>query len=247
MKKTILHIVFLLTVAPISFAQIGIMPTAIVPGLGTDSLIGVINTGQFFIAQTPCSAVNCNVVALPLGLLEFWGEKETTANHLFWKTEAEENVDYYAIERSQNAQQFDSAGRVVSLNIAVKHKYEFNDEFPPEEKAYYRLKAVDKDHKFIYSNIVLLERPFTGKCLLYPNPAGSVIHIQLNSPYPSYYQLTVTDPAGRVLLRESRTGMRGINQWHLNTNILINGAYVLQIINRNNNSAQSISFEIIHQ
>lgn len=246
MKKIVVFFILFLCFAAVSFSQTGIVRTGVVCGLGFDTLIGIVNTGKLKIAETPCSPVTCSFTTLPLRLLDFSGTKLLLVNQLMWKTAGEENVAYYEIERSETGHQFDSIGKIVSLNITSSYQYDFTDPAYLQGKNYYRLKMVDIDGKYTFSKIILLQRDVFGKILLYPNPASRSIYVEVYCMLNANYELAITDVTGRKLFVENRNGIAGVNTWQLDVNNLNNGTYFLRIMNKKEQVVQNIFFEVIH-
>ena len=242
MKKRLCNLLILTCFCAVSFSQIGIIKTGVARGLGIDTLMGIINTGKLKIAETPCSVVSCSFTTLPLRLLDFRGTKLPLVNQLMWKTAGEENVAYYEIERSPTSQQFDSIGKIVSLNITSSHQYDFTDAAPLQGKNYYRLKMVDIDGQYTFSKIILLQRDVQGKIFLYPNPVANTLSLEIYLDESSDFLLSVSDITGREMFQQNVAGNKGLNTWHLNTSKLSRGTYILNIVEGKNTQNKRIEF-----
>ena len=83
-----------------------------------------------------------NNSALPVDLVAFNGVLETNKVVLNWKTANEKNTNHYAVERSDNALQFEEVGKVLSSKSSAANAYTFTDSKPLEGKSYYHLKVV---------------------------------------------------------------------------------------------------------
>ena len=230
MEKKMCNLILFLCFGAVSFSQTGIVRTGFAQGLGIDTLIGIVSTGKVKIAETPCSVVSCSFTTLPLRLLDFLGTKLPLVNQLMWKTAGEENVAYYEIERSATGQQFDSIGKIVSLNVTSFYQYDFTDAAPLQRKNYYRLKMVDIDGKYTFSKIILLQRDVNGKIFLYPNPVANTLSLQMYLDESSDFLLSVCDITGREMFQQNVNGNKGLNTWHLNTSKLSRGTYILNIV-----------------
>lgn len=125
----------------------------------------------FFIAGAVAAPV------LPLNVVAFNafynGQQVTTQ----WLTANEENSREFIIERSADGRNFDRAGAVNAADVAGQHKYVFTDATPLPGISYYRLKMVDKNGSFWYSQIAVINTKLTGSFAVYPNPATSNIII----------------------------------------------------------------------
>lgn len=98
--------------------------------------------------------------ALPVDLISFKA-KRNDAQHVMvnWITASEKNALEYEIERSFSwGGVFESAGKVKAAgNTINKSTYAFTDANDYEYNSYYRLKMVDNDGSFKYSNIVVVQ------------------------------------------------------------------------------------------
>jgi hypothetical protein len=103
------------------------------------------------------------IVSLPVEMLYFRFNLVDDYTKLSWATASEINSHYFAIERSFDGIKFDSLNFVKSVgNSIIVNKYMFIDYRKHTEKnVYYRLKQVDFDSTFCYSNIILLTNDLT--------------------------------------------------------------------------------------
>jgi len=98
---------------------------------------------------------------LPITLIDFSGTlknnnlKNTVL--LEWSTTNETNNCCFDIEKSSDAILFSTIGMINTENDASElHKYEFIDEYPFPGYNYYRLKQLDIDGEFTYSNTITI-------------------------------------------------------------------------------------------
>lgn len=143
--------------------------------------------------------------ALPVELIEFKAHPSEEGYALLqWKTASERNNDYFAIERSGNAEQWSSVAKVKgSGNSHDVVSYTFTDEFPLYGHSYYRLKQVDFDGQYEYSPIVPFysDQPLTFNLTLVPNPAQTAdeLSLRLVIPEPEVKAtVEVSDILGRM-------------------------------------------------
>jgi hypothetical protein len=97
---------------------------------------------------------------LPLTLLSFNGIKRFPDVQLQWQTTNEENTSHFEVERKlDNESNFTPAGTVAAKgNSSQTSTYNFLDKdiLPKGRRFTYRLKMVDNDGKFTYSNTIQL-------------------------------------------------------------------------------------------
>jgi hypothetical protein len=120
--------------------------------------------------------------ALPVDLMRFevsrLSENEAI---LLWETASEMNNQGFEIERSLDGIKFENIGwKDAATNPNQVNNYFFIDEKLPSigSYAYYRLKQLDFDGKFEYSEVRRLNLDGVDFDLkLYPNPASTVVNI----------------------------------------------------------------------
>ncbi len=76
---------------------------------------------------------------------------------LRWETTSEKNVDHFEIEKSRVNGLFTSIAQVKAVgNADVINQYTYHDAIPYHDMNYYRLKIMDEDGQFTYSNVINL-------------------------------------------------------------------------------------------
>lgn len=120
---------------------------------------------------------------LPVKLLYFKGWNTAVYNTLGWATSYETNNLGFEIEYSKNNLQFNKAGFVHSKRDSKGASYSFIDSINRDQQNYYRLKIIDRDGAYQYSNIVFLKNNIvTQPFKIYPNPATDKLYIQTAAP-----------------------------------------------------------------
>ncbi len=109
---------------------------------------------------------------------------------LNWTTVTETNVSHFVIERSFDGKNFGDAGMVFAAgNTTETQHYSFTDNISSFQSPviYYRLRSVDIDGKFDYSDIRIIraakqiEKAIT--ILTYPNPVSNELRITIPSSW----------------------------------------------------------------
>lgn len=124
------------------------------------------NTGNNFSrAQLIVSA------PVPVKLSSFTVVPDKCDALLNWSTLSEINFSHFDIEYSPDAITFIKIGTVQGRNISTGSDYKFSYT-QLSGNGYYRLKLVDKDGRFEYSDVARIKTTCTdqGKILVYPNP-----------------------------------------------------------------------------
>ncbi|MEM9931752.1 MAG: hypothetical protein AAF840_18245, partial [Bacteroidota bacterium] len=142
------------------------------------------------------------ISVLPLDLLSFTGEARDKSNLLSWTTANEENFSHFEVERSPDGQGPWSVLAKPDLQASGEHEY---IDHAPLPAALYRLKMVDLDGTFIYSEVVYLENNSgedAGAMLVYPNPSNGRFTVDLTMaslPAESGGELGLVDLHGRTV------------------------------------------------
>lgn len=113
---------------------------------------------------------------LPVSLLSFNAALNNKAVSLDWSTANEVNAGAFELERSVNGKDFSRISFVVAKN-GVQNSYNFVDERAVAGTNYYRLKMVDKDGSFKYSQIVSVKAKSEGVAV-FPNPVKANLTVQ---------------------------------------------------------------------
>jgi len=144
---------------------------------------------------------------LPVSLLNFSGRRMNTTTQLQWEVSAETGIKNYEIQRGTTPAAFAAIGSVQSVQAgANKHLYQFNDMAPKlGSDNYYRLKIVETDGAFRYSNVVKIGFPKNAgaQIQLAPNPARSQVLLQLSGLEKANYSLRFINANGQTLLTKS--------------------------------------------
>jgi hypothetical protein len=99
------------------------------------------------------AVIDCN--PLPVGLLEFKGEKKNRENKLIWVTENEVDLDYFILERSINGVDWQFVSNVDPSNNTseLTHYYSVSDySYTVDKINYYRLIQKENDGKRVVAD-----------------------------------------------------------------------------------------------
>ncbi|HYV94353.1 MAG TPA: T9SS type A sorting domain-containing protein [Chitinophagales bacterium] len=119
---------------------------------------------------------------LPIGILSFTASVEENRVAINWSTASEINNDYFTIERSPDANNFEPIGNVKGAgNSNNTLFYSFVDMNVHDDINYYRLKQTDYDGKSTYSETVTAEMKNNFGFTVFPNPAIDKIIIAVNN------------------------------------------------------------------
>lgn len=139
--------------------------------------------------------------ALPVELVDFQGVSTKGDNLLSWRTAREINTDFFEIERSQDATGFVKIGKSAARGMASS--YSFADRPPVQGTVYYRLKMVDRDGTFQYSQMIALGEGAQNGFALFPNPASEQILLRTDQAVESDMQVSFWNAQGQKVLEVS--------------------------------------------
>jgi hypothetical protein len=174
-------------------------------------------------------------VSLPLQLLSFTGALQNNATALLnWKTTNEINTSRFIVERSTDAVHFSPIGTVAaSGNTSYDVNYSFKDADVANQSSqnvFYRLKMIDIDAAYTYSNVVRILLPGTkGILTLSPNPAADDIKASIVSAAECNATWQIIDIAGRLVMQNAVLLKKGENEVKINLKSLTSGTYYLKI------------------
>ncbi|HMK03269.1 MAG TPA: T9SS type A sorting domain-containing protein, partial [Ferruginibacter sp.] len=185
---------------------------------------------------TQCSAVSSsgtvtvNPVVLPLTLAQFKGKKQAGNNLLEWTTVSENQLNRFEIERSADSRFFQKTGEIPAAGAGIN--YLFTDIHPLSRVNYYRLKMIDNDGKFSYSNLVVLTGDQQASFIhnVVPNPFTEAINVEVVVDRSQAIKITLIDIAGRIIITKDVQAQAGNNSITLTgLSKLAGGIYFIQV------------------
>ncbi len=186
----------------------------------------IFNTGFSDFGVGPTESI------LPVELVGFTGRYTASGIFLNWQTASEINSDRFELERSENGIDFSKITTTRAAgNSATPRFYEYLDQAHFLGENYYRLKAIDLDGSFIYSEVILINATLPSNYFaVHPNPAISMTKIKLGSAFTEQVRLNVYDILGKKLYTESLDLVPGINSFELDVQNWSGGIYLLEIV-----------------
>jgi uncharacterized repeat protein (TIGR01451 family) len=182
---------------------------------------------------------------LAVKMTSFTGIRTGNNALLKWTTYIEIKNDRFEIERSEDGIHFSQRGNVTgSGSTDIKHDYQFTDPLNTSAKiVYYRLRVVDIDGKFNYSNIIPIRLDGTqiDNFAVYPNPFSNNIKVSIYSDKEQDATLRLLMPDGKQALARTVTLGKGANIVVLNDlENLSKGSYLLEVVEDGNKIAQRL-------
>ncbi len=167
-------------------------------------------------------------IVLPLQLLSFSGYTSSdNFNSLNWVTASEINTSQFYIETSTNGNDYIQ----IATRSAVgqgDNKYFFTDSRQLPGKNYYRLKMVDKDGRFEYSKVIVLNNSdLKPEFTSYPNPAKNYIYLESKDAVSTEQTAFIFDISGKLVMSARLVG--SVNR--IDVRKLAAGSYIIKTEN----------------
>lgn len=171
-------------------------------------------------------------VTLPVELSHFDSKVIDKTVLLTWETKSETNLYGFEIERSYDGINFDKIDFQKSHGGSFLTSYSFEDKDKTlSSENYYRLKMVDFDGSFEYSNIAFAKiQDFEPNIAISPNPAGNQFQVYLNLVNDDFVTLDILDLQGKLIINKQANFLAGHYNWDINTDLLENGNYIVRLI-----------------
>lgn len=145
---------------------------------GVYNLAGMFDPSNVAVSYADTASILTNVVPLIWG--KFTAEKDGALSLLKWSTLQEQNTASFVVERGIDGVTFEKIGSVKAAGNSVSTiNYNFVDASPAVGVNYYRIKRMDKDGKFTYSEVRSLTFDVKGKVSITPNPATDKIVVTI--------------------------------------------------------------------
>lgn len=171
------------------------------------------------LASTAAFTLTDNVNSLPVEFLSLNAERNGRDASINWTTASELNNKYFAVERSIDNQSFIALGKVAgAMNSTIVNNYMFIDRDAQslnQTVIYYRLKQVDADGNYTYSNTVSVK--FTDKLdrgvSIMPNPFENNFSVSFNSESNTPVSVRITNMNGQVISERNINTSFGSNTY----------------------------------
>jgi hypothetical protein len=147
---------------------------------------------------------------------------------LTWNTQQEMNSAYFDVQRSTDGISWQTVGTVAAQgNSSVVTDYHFTDVTAVNGVAYYRLKMVDLDTKYKFSEVKVVRSTMISNISFFPNPARDYVNVSLTAS-SSDVTVQLINQAGQVL-QERKVAAGNASTVTMQINQYAQGIYVLRV------------------
>jgi len=184
-------------------------------------------------------AMDNNKRRLPVQLISFSVKSQASSVVLEWATASEENNKIFAIERSVDGRLFENVSQVSGAgNSNQILEYKKFDLRPLIGRSYYRLKQIDFNGQFEYSEIksVFIEQSEVkgAEISFYPNPVrrGNALKIKVNNQSDSnrISLIELYNMLGHKVLSQNAVSVNNEDKQIIVPAELKQGLYILRVI-----------------
>ncbi|GAB4408166.1 MAG: hypothetical protein OHK0039_11030 [Bacteroidia bacterium] len=169
----------------------------------------------------------------PVELLTFEAWPENGVVELEWATLTEQGASHFIVERSVDGEYFSHVATLTAAgNSTELQSYRTTDHDPYRGRSYYRLRQVDIDGAFSYSQIEIVD--IEGREVrIFPNPVsvGDEISVQLDFTHIQPVDLRLVDVRGVMHHRQIITDVQRRHEVKVPTSGLSPGVYLLVVYN----------------
>jgi type IX secretion system substrate protein len=150
---------------------------------------------------TLASGGTTGYATLPLVLVGFTATLNNNKTVILdWNTQMEVNTSHFDIERSADGSNWNTIGAVAAAgSTSTETNYSFSDENPLSGINYYRLKMVDRDSSYGYTEIQVLRTMAVANISFFPNPARDYVNVSLGETTGSDLTIRLINQSGQVL------------------------------------------------
>ena len=188
---------------------------------------------------------------IPVELTSFSANVISGNIELIWSTATETNNQGFDVERSQDNVVFERIGFVPGFGTTTEPKsYSYTDQSLNNGKYYYRLKQIDYDGSFKYSDVIDAEVSLPLHFALeqnYPNPFNPATTIGFSLPADARVKISVYNLVGeRVAEIVNKDYSAGNYKIQFNASQLTSGVYLykidaVDILGKNYNSVKKMT------
>ncbi|HRG35322.1 MAG TPA: T9SS type A sorting domain-containing protein [Chitinophagales bacterium] len=212
--------------------------------ISDENTVGCASAGQVLILQSTLPPTQ----VLPVELSTFTGYNEGTKNVLNWTTVSEINSLKFEVEKSLDAVNFEYIGeRPAAGNSNTPINYSLDDLHPVLGNNYYRLKMIDQDGQFKYSEIIIIKvhevsSTPDGIVSVYPNPTNDKINIVYQASTDQKLNLNMFNAIGQNMYGENYSVNAGLSTLTIDVQAFAKGMYIIDLKNASSGNRYQSKF-----
>ena len=204
---------------------------------GAISMLNAFSISGRLLSRGGAISIDNSLSTLPVKLISFNVIKKNETTILNWLTSSEINNAYFLIERSSDAKNWNTIGKVTgSKNSVTVKEYFFEDNETTDGLRYYRLKQIDFDGKFEYSTILSINYNIGNLVdfIIYPNPTSGKVKLTFNEVMNEVYSVSIYNLLGECIFQSTQI------QSVIDISTVKEGVYTLQVSSSSKMTAQKL-------
>ncbi|WP_222165852.1 T9SS type A sorting domain-containing protein [Edaphocola aurantiacus] len=175
---------------------------------------------------------------LPVTLLSFDAAVANCQTNLNWTIANAVNFNRFVVERSNDGRSYNEIGQIAYTN--GKGAYAYTDKATPNGKSFYRLRLVDADGMYAYSQTVTAQSDCSTQAIeVYPTLTKGMVYINLPVGYANA-KIELTTIMGQVL---NIPVSPNAAQQKINLSGMAQGTYLLKVTSGN----ETQTFKVVYQ
>ena len=148
---------------------------------------------------------------LPVTGMQLSAEVNGTAASLKWQTYTEMNTSHFITEKSMDALNWSAIDSVKAAGYSSSTRNYSSIDYKAGQVNYYRIKQVDLDGRYTFSNIVRVNVTETVNAKIYPNPFVSQVQLDLVAANAQKATIGINDMQGRRVVSKIWSLSKGSN------------------------------------
>lgn len=212
-----------LTNGQTTFLRIRLTPASF--GMGTGNATGYYGSGE--VEDYPVYVTH----VLPLNLLQF-SAGLTPENKVVavWRTENENNVMGYRIQRSKNGVEWEYVQFVPAKNLPGLQEYSVTDHLPFSGKSFYRLEIAEFNKEAVFSKVVIIHNlKMIRRAVIFPNPVSGYAFIRIFLEQSADLSFKILNVSGAEVRSYTRKAQSGETDIPIPVSDMYPGVYLLRI------------------
>ncbi len=170
---------------------------------------------------------------MPVVLNSFNGVLKNQSVNLTWATATEINTKEFEVEKSNDRIKWNNIASIAAKNNASGSIYSYTDNTVVNAQNYYRLKIVDNDGKFAYSNVINVEKVIRRSVKLMGNPVKNSINLNIVNESFAQYTLELFAMNGKKVGSQIYSHSGGVSNTTFNIRAGVKGMCMLVVTNGN--------------
>lgn len=156
-------------------------------------------------------------------------KKDSKTVSVTWKDDNPEASLYYVLQKSTDGTEWEN----ITSHSVKESAYQYADKaIQPNMQYKYRIKSVDKDGNFTYSNITEILIPAEPALVtLYPNPAQGTAYLSIGVSNEQNVICKILNIEGKILTTQQKRISAGYHTWDISEMLqnLQTGMYIVLI------------------